>query len=136
MQRCSSLEGALVVEGLMFMRISYTFLTLSLITAGAAFGADAPKASAGSAVDFSAASHPLHLAVWNSDFNTPSKNHFADLPPLLTPVDNSLPAEHAGADVPQNAPVEAVPTPTAVASGMLVLGGMAGLRLFRRLRTA
>jgi hypothetical protein len=33
-------------------------------------------------------------------------------------------------------PVEPIPAPSAVASGMLVLAGLAGFRLFRRLRLA
>jgi hypothetical protein len=33
-------------------------------------------------------------------------------------------------------PVEPIPAPSAVASGMLVLAGLAGFRLLRRLRLA
>jgi hypothetical protein len=54
---------------------------------------------------------------------------------LLSPVDLSSPLDRS-AEAPQNISVEAVPTPTAVASGLLVLGGLAAVRIFRRLRHA
>jgi hypothetical protein len=39
-------------------------------------------------------------------------------------------------NLPQDLPVEAVPTPTAVTSGMMVLAAMAAVRIVRRLKRA
>jgi hypothetical protein len=137
MQRCSSsFEGALVVEGLEAMRILFTLVVLSFITASASAVTALTKAGGVSTADSSGASPPLHLAIWKSDFAATPNDHLGDLPPLLSPVDSSPPMDRAGADVPQNVPVEAVPAPTAVASGMLVLGGLAAVRIIRRLRMA
>jgi hypothetical protein len=107
------------------MRTLYAILILM------SFSADASFAASVSGADSTPATPPLHLAAWKSDFNTMANDHLADLPPVLTPVDNST-----SAAVPQSVPVEAIPTPTAVTSGLMVLAGLAAYRLFRRIRMA
>ncbi len=39
-------------------------------------------------------------------------------------------------NLPQDLPVEAVPTPTAVTSGLIMLTALAGVRVYRRLKRA
>ena len=48
----------------------------------------------------------------------------------------STPVSLTQRNLPQDLPVEAVPTPTAVASGMIVLAAMAAVRIVRRLKRA
>jgi hypothetical protein len=115
------------------MRPLFTLFVFSLIlsltslaTAGTDLGNVAPTDSS------SKGTPSLRLAIWKSGFPAAQSDH-SDMPALLTPVDSSPPT---GADVPQNVPVEAVPAPTAVASGLLVLGGLAAVRIFRKFRLA
>jgi hypothetical protein len=107
------------------MRTLHAILILSAITSSTSFAAP------GSGSDSTSATPPLQLAAWKSDFNATANDHLADLPPVLTPVDSSTSAE-----VPQSVPVEAIPTPTAVTSGLMVLGGLAAVRIYRRLHLA
>jgi hypothetical protein len=120
-----SLDVALMLEGLDVMRILSSLLILSSISTTVFFGTAISVAAS------TATNPPVQLAAWKSDFTAVPNDRLADLPPVLTPVDGATPA-----DAPQNVPVEAVPTPTAVASGLLVLGGLAGVRIVRRIRTA
>jgi hypothetical protein len=80
----------------------------------------------------------IHLTVWKNEFNSEASDHGStDLPSLLSPVDSSSSQlDRSAVDTQQNIPVEAVPAPTAVASGMLVLAGLAAVRIFRKLRYA
>jgi hypothetical protein len=48
----------------------------------------------------------------------------------------STPVSLTQRNLPQDLPVEAVPTPTAVTSGLMVLAAMAAVRVFRRLKRA
>ena len=48
----------------------------------------------------------------------------------------STPVSLTQRNLPQDLPVEAVPTPTAVTSGMMVLAAMAAVRIVRRLKRA
>lgn len=117
------LEAALVVEGLDVMRRLKTLIIATSISANAFTSA------AVIAAQHTPATPPIRLAAWKGDFNSMQNDHLSELPPVLAPMDDSPTAE-----IPQDVPVEAVPTPTAVTSGLLVLGGLASIRLFRRLR--
>jgi hypothetical protein len=48
----------------------------------------------------------------------------------------STPVSLTQRNLPQDLPVEAVPTPTAVTSGLMVLAAMAAVRIVRRLKRA
>jgi hypothetical protein len=103
---------------ILFNRLSLSFILVSAAVASAAV--PAPKAT------HSAGNQTV------SDL-TPNNT---DLPPLLAPVDALPQLDRSTSDSVQNVPVEAVPAPTAVASGLLVLGGLATVRIVRRLRLA
>jgi hypothetical protein len=104
------------------MRISFNRLSLSfiLLSAAAASAAPAPTGA--------------HLVAKQTVSDLTPNN--TDLPPLLAPVDALPQFDRTTSDSVQNVPVEAVPAPTAVASGLLVLGGLATVRIVRRLRLA
>jgi len=55
---------------------------------------------------------------------------------LLPASGVSTPVSLTQRNLPQDLPVEAVPTPTAVTSGLMVLAAMAGVRIVRRLKRA
>jgi hypothetical protein len=55
---------------------------------------------------------------------------------ILTASGVSTPVSLTQRNLPQDLPVEAVPTPTAVTSGLMVLAAMAAIRIVRRLKRA
>ncbi len=58
------------------------------------------------------------------------------LQPLLDPASSMMAGRSDSHNLPQQTPVEPVPTPTAVSSGLVVLAAIAGVRIYRRIRLA
>ncbi len=124
------------------MRLSSTAFLISWIVTslfGAmAYAGIATASNDGFAANYSAGASNLLLTPKNSAQELAVDQilpvHGIDLPgfpaPSPMPAIRTTPRDSAAQDL----PVEPIPAPTAVASGLAVLGGLAAFRIFRRLR--
>jgi hypothetical protein len=130
------------------MRISITTFGASLLAIG--FWARAGSVTNCSSTDFCTPASPAAAAVSapprfvvQSSYST----NDLGLPPIesaarqeidlvSTPAPPVVAPAGVAHDPATETPVEPIPAPSAVASGMLVLAGLAGFRLLRRLRLA
>jgi hypothetical protein len=104
------------------MRSSFLSFGLGLMVCGGLTGGAYADMASADAV-------PLSLAQQISPIGDQDSS-------LLPASGVSTPVSLTQRNLPQDLPVEAVPTPTAVTSGLIVLAAMAGVRVLRRLKRA
>ena len=95
-----------------------TFISVTLLSAGAALAGQTGR----------------DLTVGN--YSNQIANIAAVDLTLLPPTDSAPRIMPVRQETSHDVPVEAIPAPSAMASGLLVLGGLAAFRLFRRIRFA